>query len=158
MAESEHHAPATTATAADMSAPELPAVDVLSSVRRMLETSRASETPVTDVPVPKQETIPAHPVSEHGAEVREALPHKAPALEQTAPQEHIAVPPPQQSSSHAPSIVADKPAQRVAPARKTQSTHVPLPEKEITIRSIDDLRSLAKELEEAKTKAKSGQH
>jgi hypothetical protein len=54
------------------------------------------------------------------------------------------------ASVPAPVPVATPPAAAVQRPAPAPSNHVPLPEREFTIRGVDDIRALARELEEAK--------
>jgi hypothetical protein len=98
----------------------VPEVDVADSVRRMLEAARAQQGPGA--------------VEDTVAPGQDEAPVPAPAP---------ATPPP----APVPPAPAPAAAQRPAPV---PSGHVPLPEREFTIRSVDDIRELARELEEAK--------
>ncbi|GAB4288177.1 MAG: hypothetical protein Kow0096_00360 [Thiohalomonadaceae bacterium] len=108
----------------------IPELDVAENVRRMLEASRKEQGEVAVEPV--GDGMPAVPVP--------SIP--------TAPPPAVATPP------AAPSIAASsaRPATPAAPPAPPAraSDHVPLPEREFTIRSTDDIRELARELEEAK--------
>jgi len=104
----------------------IPEVDIADSVRRMLEAARL-----------EQEAA--------AAEVVDRSPDSLPAA--TAPVAPVAPPP----------VVATPPVQPppVPPTSSARAVdHVPLPEREFTIRSLDDIRELARELDEAKRRQK----
>lgn len=107
----------------------VPELDVADSVRRMLEATRMEQGAAAAERVP--DGIPAAPV-----------PAPAPPV---APLPAVAMPPAPPSAATSPVAPA---APSAPPAR--DSGHVPLPEREFTIRSVDDIRELARELGEAK--------
>lgn len=111
---------------ADEAAPEaavaIPEVDIVDSVRRMLEAARLEQ----------GETEPQQPV---------AAPAVTPAA--VVPAAPVTAPPPA-----APPPAAPQAAQPAPPP--PPSGHVQLPAREITIRGLDDIRELARELDEAK--------
>jgi hypothetical protein len=114
------------AVAPDLSVPD---IDVADSVRRMLEAARTQGGQVEDAA--------ESGVAGAAAPVPDPAPASAPvpAASRAAPAPAPAATPPAAA------------AQRQAPA---SSDHVPLPEREFTIRGADDIRALARELEEAK--------
>lgn len=101
----------------------IPELDVADSVRRMLEASRKEQGE------PAADGRPAAPVP--------SVPAAPPPAVATPPMAPVAVP-------H-----TAQPAPPAAPPAQA-SEHVLLPEREFTIRSTDDIRALARELEEAK--------
>lgn len=107
---------------ADQAAPEaavaIPEVDIVDSVRRMLEAARLEQ----------GETMP------------QAVPAVTPAA--VVPAAPVTAPPPAAPPPAAPQAAQPTPPQ--------PSGHVQLPAREITIRSLDDIRELARELDEAK--------
>lgn len=133
-------ASADTVTSTAVSAqPSVPELDVVGNVRRMLEESRGQG----DVPG-------GAPPSVHEPAVRQTAEDEPPKTalpvipsDTTVP----TAPPPAQRSEAARAVVAAPGPKRPA---ATDSSHVPLPEKEITIRSLDDLRVLKQELDKAK--------
>ncbi len=102
----------------------IPEMDVAENVRRMLEAARLEQG------------------ESAAAEAAERIPDSVPASA-SVPAVPVAPPP----------VIAAPPAQRpstpLAPPARA-SDHVPLPERELTIRSLDDIRELARELEEAR--------
>jgi hypothetical protein len=112
------------AVAPDLSVPD---IDVADSVRRMLEAARTQ-----------------------GGQVEDAAESGVAGAAVPAPDPASASAPVPAAGKAAPAPAATPPAaaaQRQAPA---PSNHVPLPEREFTIRGADDIRALARELEEAK--------
>lgn len=110
--------------APDLSVPD---IDVADSVRRMLEAARTQ-----------------------GGQVEDAVESGVTGAAAPAPDPVPASAPVPAAGRAAPVPAATPPAaaaQRQAPA---PSNHVPLPEREFTIRGADDIRALARELEEAK--------
>jgi hypothetical protein len=102
----------------------LPELDVADSVRRMLEASRKEP-------------------GEAAVEPTSAVP--APAAP-VAPPPVVAAPPAAPPVTPVASAAPARPAAPSAPA----ADYVPLPAGEFTIRGTDDIRALARELEEAK--------
>jgi hypothetical protein len=108
----------------------IPELDVAGSVRRMLEASR---------------TEPGEAAAQPAAAGVPGENAPAPAAVPVAPPPAAATPP--VAPGAAPSPL--RPGPSAAPPARL-SDHVPLPEREFTIRSTDDIRELARELEEAK--------
>lgn len=110
----------------------IPELDVADSVRRMLEASRKEQGEAAaegGVSLPLTES-PA-------AAVPRPVPTAPPAAEVPA-------------SVAPPAAKALEPRSPPATTPSPASSHVELPAREITIRSTDDIRALARELEEAK--------
>lgn len=116
--------------------PAVPELDVVGSVRRMLEESRDQERVH-----PEEHSSVPEPAASKPEIAEEIEPHKA----VSAPPVAVAPALPREATHRAPSAAG-------APQRPSvdNSTHVPVPVKEITIRSLDDLRALSEELDRAK--------
>lgn len=102
----------------------IPELDVAENVRRMLDASRKGPRGAEAEPV--VDGMPVTPVP-------------PPTI---APPPAVAPPSPTVAASIPPAAPAAPPA--------GTSNHVPLPAREFTIRDMDDIRALARELEEAK--------
>lgn len=107
----------------------LPDVDLAESIRQQLRAAPASaeaESPSARQEGPDEASssaLPAGPVPD--------------------PPEEIAVPPVREQELRSRQAVPNVPESRT-------SAHIPLPEKEVTIRSLEDIRGLAKKFEDAR--------